>query len=112
MSGHAEEGEKNTSMEASLHVNNLRGWGHPLIELSGHIAQVGVQALLQGLVEDNLSQATEEKNVTQAPGLGRGLQRLMALQPWSVANTPTPRDGGGMNKPKATHKFLKLTHWK
>lgn len=43
-----------------LHVSNLRGWGHPLIKLSGHIAQVGVQALLQGLIEDNLSQATEE----------------------------------------------------
>lgn len=60
MSGHAEEGEKNTPMEALLHVNNLRGWGHPLIKLPGDIVQVRVQALLQGLVEDNLSQATEE----------------------------------------------------
>lgn len=60
MSGHAEEGEKNASMEALLHVNNLGGWGHPLVELSGDIVQVGVQALLQGLIEDNLSQATEE----------------------------------------------------
>lgn len=42
-------------MEALLHVNNLRGWGHPLVELPGNIMQVGVQALLQGLVEDNLA---------------------------------------------------------
>lgn len=60
MSGHADEGEENASVEALLHINNLRGWGHPLVELPGNIVQVGVQALLQGLVEDNLSQATEE----------------------------------------------------
>lgn len=60
MSGHAEKGEKNASMEALLHVNNLGGWGHPLVELSGNIVQVGVQALLQRLIEDNLSQATQE----------------------------------------------------
>lgn len=60
MSRHAEEGEKNTSVEALLHVNNLRGRGHPLVELSGDIAQVGVQALLQGLIKDNLSQVTQE----------------------------------------------------
>lgn len=47
-------------MEALLHVNNLRGWGHPLVELPGNIVQVGVQALLQSLVEDHLSQATKE----------------------------------------------------
>lgn len=60
MSGHAEEGEKNTAMETLLHVRNLGGRGHPLVELAGHMVQVGVQALLQGLIEDDLSQATEE----------------------------------------------------
>lgn len=60
VSGHAEESEENTSMEALLHVNNLRGWGHPLIELSGDIAQIGVQALLQGFIEDNLCQTTDQ----------------------------------------------------
>ena len=60
MSGHAEKSEENTSMEAFLHVNNLRGWGHPLIKLSGDIAQIGVQALLQGFIEDNLWQTTDQ----------------------------------------------------
>lgn len=60
MSGHAEEGEENTSMEPFLHVNNLRGRGHPLVELSGDIAQIGVQALLQGFIEDNLCQMTDQ----------------------------------------------------
>jgi hypothetical protein len=43
-----------------LHISNLRGWGHPLVKFSGDIVQVGVQALLQGLVEDNLSQEMEQ----------------------------------------------------
>lgn len=60
MSGHAEESEENTSMEPFLHVNNLRGRGHPLVELSGDIAQIGVQALLQGFIEDNLCQTTDQ----------------------------------------------------
>lgn len=60
VSGHAEEGEKNTAMETLLHVSNLGGRGHPLVELPGNMVQVGVQALLQGLVEDDLSRATEE----------------------------------------------------
>ena len=70
MRGHPEEGEKNAAVEAPLHVNDLGGRGHPLVELPGHIAQVGVQALLQGLVEDDLSQATGEQPgcVTEARG--------------------------------------------
>lgn len=60
VSGHAEESEENTSMEAFLHVNNFRGRGHPLIELSGDIAQIGVQALLQGFIEDNLCRTTDQ----------------------------------------------------
>lgn len=65
---------KETTGEAALkrekHVNDLGGRGHPLIELPGHIAQVGVQALLQGLVEDDLSQATGEQPgcITEARG--------------------------------------------
>lgn len=60
VSGHAEEGEKNTSVEALLHVNHLGGRSHPLVKLSGDIAQVGVQTLLQSLIEDNLGQVTAE----------------------------------------------------
>ena len=37
VSGHAKEGEKNTLVEALLHVNDLRGWGHPLVEISEDI---------------------------------------------------------------------------
>lgn len=71
MSGHAEEGEKNTAMETLLHVRNLGGRGHPLVELSGNMVQIGVQALLQGLVEDDLSQATEENRACyRHPGAG------------------------------------------
>lgn len=58
--GHSKEGEENTPVQVLLHVSNLRGWGHPLIKLSGYIVQVGVQALLQGLIKDNLSQVREE----------------------------------------------------
>lgn len=58
--GHSKEGEENTSVQVLLHVSNLRGRGHPLIKLSGYIVQVGVQALLQGLIKNNLSQVREE----------------------------------------------------
>lgn len=86
MSGHAEEGEKNTAMEALLHVSNLGGRGHPLVELPGNIVQVGVQALLQGLVEDDLSQATEEsKGCSRHPRAcgwtEQGLWPWQTLQP-------------------------------
>lgn len=60
VSGHSKEGEENTSVQVLLHVSNLRGWGHPLIKFSGHIVQVGVQALLQALIKDDLSQVREE----------------------------------------------------
>ena len=114
MSGHAKEGEKNTSVEALLHVNDLRGRGHPLVELSGDIVQVGVQALLQSLVEDNLSQATEDsKGSSLRPkGVWVDCAGLTAHQPWTVANTPTPRDQRGINEPRAKHEFLKMTCWK
>ena len=56
--GHTEEGEKNAAVEAPLHVNDFGGRGHPLVELPGHMAQIGVQALLQGLIKDDLGQAT------------------------------------------------------
>lgn len=98
MSGHSEEGEKNASMEALLHVNNLRGWGHPLIKLSGDIVQVGVQALLQGLIEDNLSQATEEsKDLLPRP---QGLWVDCA-----GARSPSALAGGKYSNPKGLRRY-------
>ena len=113
--GHTEEGEKNAAVEAPLHVNNLGGRGHPLVELPGHIAQVGVQALLQGLVEDDLRQATGEQPVTASLG-SKGLWTFRGSWPISPGlgqtRQPTPRDRRGINEPRAKHEFLKMPWWK
>lgn len=115
--GHTEEGEKNAAVEAPLHVNDLGGRGHPLVELPGHMAQIGVQALLQGLVKDDLGQATgdSQADLGQATGdsqadLGQatGDSQAAPLRPeglwgdhagltagqlWPGANTPTNPKG-------------------
>lgn len=97
--GHTEEGEKNAAVEAPLHVNNLGGRGHPLVELPGHIAQIGVQALLQGLVEDDLRQATGTASHCITGVLGPvDLSGLVAHQPWPGANTPANPTGPKRHK--------------
>lgn len=81
--GHAQEGEEHAAVQALLHVRHRGGRGLPLVELAGHVAQVGVQALLQGLIEDDLSQATEGSRGLRphTPG-GLGAGRAGARGRW------------------------------